>query len=122
MLNCLVVGVGGFLGAVLRYLLCLLPLKAGNGFPFATLAVNILGAFLIGFITAESVKLGGGNEKTLLFLRTGLCGGFTTFSTFSLEVSELFRGGSPLVGIAYIAASVLGCLAAIAIAQSLVGD
>lgn len=116
----ILVGAGGFIGTVLRYLMYRLPFKTESGFPFPTLVINIIGAFMIGFITAEALKFGGGNTKLMLFLRTGICGGFTTFSTFSLEAAELFRGGETAAGLIYISVSIMGCLAAIWIAQSLV--
>ena len=87
----LFVGLGGSLGAMARYGVGL-ALPARGGFPLATLLVNFLGSFLIGILAglAERNRM---NDALSLFLKTGVCGGVTTFSTFSLETVELFRGG-----------------------------
>ena len=82
------VGLGGALGSMLRYLISLIPVN--NTFPFLTLITNLLGALLIGFIVGLSDNLFI-SKKFLLFLKTGVCGGFTTFSTFSLEAVQLFQ-------------------------------
>lgn len=86
------VGLGGALGSMLRYLISLIPVN--NTFPFLTLITNLLGALLIGFIVGLSDNLFI-SKKFLLFLKTGVCGGFTTFSTFSLEAVQLFQRGEP---------------------------
>lgn len=112
MLNCLVVGLGGFIGAVLRYLISLIPIKNPESFPINTFIINIIGAFAIGCIAFAGSKNENIDPKLLLFLKVGICGGFTTFSTFSLETAELIKGGSVLIAIMYIVASVvLGVLA-----------
>lgn len=87
MLNCLVVGAGGFIGAVLRYLLGLVPLK--TDFPLKTLAVNIIGCIAIGIIAGLAEKPLAEYPKVVLFLKVGICGGFTTFSSFALETGDL---------------------------------
>lgn len=79
-LNCLFVGLGGFVGSVLRYLVSLIPLEHESGFPLVTLGINVLGAFLLGLIMAFGRDTGL-DPRTLLFLKVGVCGGFTTFST-----------------------------------------
>ena len=79
MLNCLAVGAGGFLGAVLRYLCSLLPLGRDGGFPVGTLLVNVLGAFAIGLIAAAAARHAALSPRMILFLKTGICGGFTRF-------------------------------------------
>ena len=82
-------------------------------FPWATLGVNVAGSFLIGLFYALSARLGL-SEETRLFLTTGLCGGFTTFSTFSHEGLGMLRQGSYLPFLAYVTASVaLGVTAAL---------
>ena len=83
MLNCLFVGIGGFIGSVCRYLIGLIPVSENTEFPIKTLCVNVIGSFLIGLI-AFSVQ-GGKNidPRMVLLLKVGICGGFTTFSTFS---------------------------------------
>lgn len=87
MLNCLAVGAGGFVGAVLRYLVSMIPLDKTGAFPVNTLLINILGAFAIGAITALGAKTAGLDPRLTLLLKTGICGGFTTFSTFALETA-----------------------------------
>ena len=117
MLNVLFVGLGGFAGAVLRYLLGLIPVENPNGFPVCTFIINIVGAFLIGIVTALAAKYSSFDPKLVLFLKTGLCGGFTTFSTFSLETMELFKGGSVMVGVLYVILSVTLCVLAVMLGQ-----
>lgn len=94
MLNCLLVGLGGFIGAVLRYLISLIPIKNPESFPINTFIINIVGAFAIGCIAFAVSKNENIDPKLLLFLKVGICGGFTTFSTFSLETAELVKSGS----------------------------
>lgn len=120
MQNCLVVGLGGFVGSVLRYLVGLIPLNEGVSFPVKTLAVNILGAFAIGLIAAVSLKSTGLDPRLTLFLKVGICGGFTTFSTCALESAQLLQSGKTFCAMAYIVLSVLLCVAAVFLAESLV--
>ena len=104
------VALGGAVGACARYAISLFPVK--SQFPSLTLITNLLGALLIGFIVgiAESRNI---SKNTMLFLKTGVCGGFTTFSTFSLEAFSLIENRQFVAGGAYIALSVLFCLAGI---------
>ena len=113
MLDCLAVGIGGFAGSILRYLMGMIPLKNRMSFPVNTLLINIAGAFLIGLIVALFSKHGEWNDKLLLMLKVGLCGGFTTFSTFSFETLSLFQSGRWVSGILYAALSVVLCVAAV---------
>ena len=114
------VGAGGLFGSVMRYLISLLPIRHESGFPLLTLGVNILGAFFIGLIVAFAGKDISIGPRTLLFLKVGVCGGFTTFSTFALEAHGLMGGGKAFVGLSYIALSVVLCIAAITAANALV--
>lgn len=120
MLNILFVGLGGFIGAVMRYLLGLIPINNPNGFPICTFIINIVGAFAIGIVTALAVKYSSFDPKLVLFLKTGICSGFTTFSTFSLETVELFKSGSFAVGIIYVILSVVFCVLAVMLGQLIV--
>jgi CrcB protein len=120
MLDCLYVGLGGFLGALCRYWIGLLPLRQESGFPLTTLIINVAGAFIIGLISAAVEKYSGIDPRSVLFLKTGLCGAFTTFSTFSLETEELLRSGKGGTAAAYVAVSVSLCLLAVAAARALV--
>ena len=107
MLNCLVVALGGGIGACLRYLIGLLPLKEPFTFPVKTLFINILGCFVIGLIAAIAAKTTSLSPRTVLFIKTGLCGGFTTFSTFALETETLLKTGHIGLAILYVALSVV---------------
>ena len=110
MLNCLLVGLGGFIGAVMRYLIGLLPLKNPDGFPLATFIVNVVGALAIGCIALAVSKYANLDQRLILFLKVGICGGFTTFSTFSLEAFGLLEKGRLITGAVYITASLAGCI------------
>lgn len=92
MMGLLCVGAGGALGAMGRYGLGLVPLAPG--LPLMTLLINFLGSVAIGAIVeASELAAGALPREAVLFLKVGLCGGFTTFSTFSLETLELIEGG-----------------------------
>ena len=115
MLNCVAVGLGGFVGAVCRYLMGLLPIRSPQGFPVITLLVNVIGAFAIGCIVAWAGKDAELDPRLMLFLKTGICGGFTTFSTFALETTDLLSTGKTGLALAYVLLSaVLGVLAVFA--------
>ena len=108
--NFLAVGLGGAVGCMLRYGCCLLcPDKS---FPVATFLINVIGSFVIGVVIAYCAKneLFANNWK--LFLATGLCGGFTTFSTFSYENLQLLQAGKTAVSLMYIFATILAGIAA----------
>lgn len=102
------VAFGGAIGAMARYAISLIPVK--TGFPVLTLLTNILGAILIGFIAGLVSERDAMSPNTVLFWKTGVCGGFTTFSTFSLEAFTLFEKQQIVAGGAYIILSVLFCL------------
>jgi CrcB protein len=106
MFDYLIVAVGSALGGALRYGTNMAMARA-VGFPWATLTVNYVGSFIIGWIAA-----GGPSHNRRLFLMTGICGGFTTFSAFSLDTISMMREGNPGKALLYIAASLTGCLAA----------
>jgi CrcB protein len=98
----LFVALGGAIGASARYGVSLLALAwLGAGFPWATLAVNVLGSFAIGVLAGQGML---GNAR--LFWVTGVLGGFTTFSAFSLEAVGLWER-APMLAIAYVAASLV---------------
>ena len=112
MIKCLCVGLGGAAGAMLRYLIGLVPVGASNGFPVKTLLINILGAFVIGVLAV----LGEKHSLPPLLVLTLKTGVFTTFSTFALETSQLFQNGSYGLGIGYVCASVILSIAAVQLA------
>ena len=106
----LMVFLGGGVGSVARYALALA--LNGRGGPFGTFAVNVGGCFLIGFLGACAARLEW-SESTRLLLTVGLCGGFTTFSTFSNESLAFLRDGAYLSAALYILASLALGLAAV---------
>ena len=120
MMNCIIVGIGGYIGTVCRYLVGLLPLKADNGFPVKTLLINVAGAFLISVISAFAVKNKSISPQLVLMLKVGVCGGFTTFSTFAYESADLMQKGNMPVAFCYMAASMVLGLAAVFAGQNLV--
>ncbi len=102
------VAIGGSLGSVARYLVAVGAGRlVGTAFPWGTLVINIVGSFLIG-VFAESFALSWNVSQTLrVFLIVGICGGFTTFSTFSLDTIVLMQRGELVPAGAYIVASVV---------------
>lgn len=116
MIEIISVGLGGFVGAVLRYLVGLIPISE-HGFPVKTLIINILGCFAIGVISAAGAKL---SPNMTLFLKTGICGGFTTFSTFALETSGLINHQSTFSAVVYMTLSLILGVLAVAVAQNIV--
>jgi CrcB protein len=103
----LLVGAGGALGSVLRYLIGLWMLqRAGPAFPWGTLFVNVTGSFLIGFLAEFIMHKMGASPEMRVFLVTGVLGGYTTFSAFSLDAIALLEHGQTMSGLAYIVASV----------------
>lgn len=106
MLNCIFVGLGGFVGSILRYLVGLIPIKNPSGFPINTFLINVFGSLAIGVIACLASKNSNLDSRLILFLKVGICGGFTTFSTFSLETAELVKNGSIALAVLYIVLSV----------------
>ena len=113
--NILLVGAGGCLGSMARYLaVASIGKKFSTAFPFGTLTVNLLGSLLLGCIMAILLKkTGTHHEEWKLFLATGFCGGFTTFSAFAAENVNLFETRFPGSAMAYIIISVVGGLLAV---------
>lgn len=111
LVSCMVVGIGGFAGSILRYLCSSLAPSAPVGLP--TLLINAVGSFVLAALTTWTLKGALGNEQLSLMLRVGLCGGFTTFSTFSVEALQLLEGDKPYLGLVYLTLScALGLVAA----------
>ena len=110
--NVLLVGFGGMLGSIARYLV---GLSINNiSFPYSTLIVNIVGSLVIGAIVGIAIKSVGFYDWKL-FLATGICGGFTTFSSFSLECFQLLQQSRNIAALSYICISIIcGILATIA--------
>ena len=103
----LLVFIGSGIGGMARHGVSLLALKCfGTSFPFGTLAINITGSFLVGMVVEYWAIKTGLPQPARLFLTTGVIGGFTTFSTFSLETALLWERGQPIYAAIYVAASV----------------
>ena len=113
----LLVALGGGVGAVCRYGLSLLPISAK--FPWGTLLANLAGALIIGFLAGCAARVSHFPPELNLLLKTGFCGGFTTFSTFSLESLTLLEKGRWLLGGSYMVLSVVLCLLGVALGQRL---
>lgn len=110
------VAAGGALGSVARYWLSTMLRSAAPGFPWGTLAVNVVGGFAMGLITAFAISRPGTLSDTLrLGLTTGILGGFTTFSAFSIETLLLWRDGNAAVAFTNVAANLGLSLAACAL-------
>ena len=107
MMSILAVGAGGFLGSVFRYMISLIPVSEATVFPIKTFIINIIGCILIGAIAVSVSKNVEMSPQMLLFLKVGLCGGFTTFSTFALETADLMKAGHMGAAFLYVVLSVL---------------
>ena len=101
----LLVGMGGFIGSVLRYWVSgyIQQLPNSNLFPFGTLVVNFLGCLVIGFLSQIAEEYGAFNTESRALVFTGILGGFTTFSTFSNETLNLLRDGQNVLAFGNIA-------------------
>ncbi|MCG8345565.1 MAG: fluoride efflux transporter CrcB [Chlorobiales bacterium] len=104
----LLVGAGGFAGAVARYLVGLALPFIGTGFPFGTFAVNVAGCLIIGFISELSITTSLVSPELRLLFATGFCGGFTTFSSYMYEIMSLLRDGEMLYASIYLFGSIIG--------------
>ena len=104
----LIVGAGSFVGGALRYLISTYMKNiCGQGFPWGTLAVNLLGCFIIGILFAAFSKHSATDNAWYLLLTTGVCGGFTTFSTFANESVQMLQQGNTAGFGGYVAASII---------------
>ena len=112
--------VGGALGSGLRYLVAVALPGSPDGFPWATFGVNLVGSFLLGVLSGIAVKSDILPRTMLLLLGTGVCGGFTTFSTFSMESIGLLEAGHMPMAIGYVAGSLVGGLGAAALGVGVV--
>lgn len=106
------VALGGALGSVARYLsVAALGRLLPGGFPYGTLAVNVIGSFLMGLLVVWLAERGA--MRAAPFLMTGILGGFTTFSAFSLDAIRLWQDGDPRAAALYVSLSVGSALLAL---------
>ena len=121
MIHLLLVALGGAIGAGARHLVNLSAMRAfGLGFPVGTLFVNIVGSFAMGVAAGYFAFRGESSMALRLFLTTGILGGFTTFSAFSLETVLLFERGQVGLAALYVAGSVAGSVAGLIAGLALV--
>ncbi|MBN9062691.1 MAG: camphor resistance protein CrcB [Rhizobiales bacterium 65-9] len=115
--SCLVVMIGGALGTLARYVVSVLALPISRDLPWGTIIINVTGSFIIGFFGTLTLASGRYpvSENFRLFVMIGLCGGYTTFSSFSLQTLDLMRSGAMARAAVNIAASVALCVAAVAV-------
>jgi CrcB protein len=113
--------IGSALGGLLRYAITRWTLTLSMNFPYGTVLINVLGSFVIGYfgtITLQSGKFAA-SDNVRLFVMVGLCGGFTTFSSFSLQTFDLLRTGAWGRALANVVVSVVLCVGAVAVGHLL---
>jgi fluoride exporter len=114
MINLLLVAAGGAIGAGLRHVVNFIALRlVGPSFPWGTMAINIVGSFAMGLFIATLARRYGGSNELRLFVATGILGGFTTFSAFSLDFATLWERGATLPAFGYALASLIGAIIAL---------
>ena len=117
----LIVFIGSGLGGMLRYAVGMLSIRVfGTNFPYGTLGINVLGPALMGIVVGVFTTSNLTSQDTKLFLTTGVIGGFTTFSTFSLDAAVLWERGQQLAAAAYVVASVIVSLMALILTMMVV--
>ena len=117
----LIVFLGGGLGAALRHGINILSDRwLGSGFPYGTLFINVTGSLVMGIAAGYFAFRGGASQHWRLFLTTGILGGYTTFSAFSLDVALLYERGEIWLAATYVLLSVAVSIAALFVALMLV--
>ena len=99
--------IGGGLGSVLRFLVNKIEIISDNNFPYSTFISNFLGCFILGLVLGYFIKNENHNSILFVFLTVGLCGGFTTFSSFSNESLQLIQNGEILTFLTYLVGSLV---------------
>jgi CrcB protein len=112
---------GGAVGTLVRFLISVLTGAAPHELPWSTIAINIAGSFVIGFFGTLTLASGRFpvSENTRLLVMVGLCGGFTTFSSFSLQTFDLLRNGCIVRAAINVIGSVVLCMCAVALGHAL---
>ena len=118
--NTLMVGCGSFIGGAARYLVSISMKTVGKGFPWGTLVVNLVGCLAIGLLWGFFSRTSSEGNSWALFLMVGVCGGFTTFSTFSKEALVMLQTGNIMGLLAYVGISVIIGVALVAAGYYLV--
>ncbi len=115
--TCLLITLGGAIGTLARYLISVAALPISQSLPWGTIGINILGSFIIGLFGTLTLANGRFpvSEEARLFVMVGLCGGFTTFSSFSLQTLDLLRNGAIVRAFVNIIVSVVLCVCAVAV-------
>ena len=120
LMSCVIVMLGGGLGSLLRYVVSVAALPVSRNLPWGTIGINIAGSLLIGLF--GSLALSGVRHNVAdnlrLLLVVGFCGGFTTFSSFSLQTLALLRNGAPMRAANNVVLSVVLCTAAVAVGHA----
>jgi fluoride exporter len=115
------VTVGSALGGLLRYAITRMTLTMSAEFPYGTIFINVVGSFVLGYFGTLTLQSGryAASDNLRLFVMVGLCGGFTTFSSFSLQTFDLLRSGAWIRALANVVLSVILCVAAVAVGHLL---
>ena len=112
--NTVFIGCGSFLGGAARYLISVAMKTMSKGFPWGTLVVNLVGCLVIGLLWGFFSKTSSEGNTWALFMSVGICGGFTTFSTFSKEALIMLQSGNIVGLLSYIGVSVIAGVALVA--------
>lgn len=115
--NCIVIMIGGAIGTLMRYLVSVVALPISSQLPWGTILINITGSLVIGFFGTLTLATGRYpvSESVRLFVMIGLCGGYTTFSSFSLQTLDLMRSGAMVRASINVVASVILCIVAVSV-------
>lgn len=119
--TCLIVMLGGAVGTFARYAISVLALPISRQLPWGTILINITGSFLIGLFGTLTLAHGRYpvSENVRLFVMIGICGGYTTFSSFSLQTLDLLRSGAMMRALVNIVLSVVLCVLAVALGHAI---
>ncbi|MCQ8278272.1 fluoride efflux transporter CrcB [Acetobacteraceae bacterium KSS8] len=119
--TCLLIALGGALGTIARYLVSVATRPISQHIPWGTIGINVSGSFVIGLFGTLTLANGRFpvSENTRLFVMIGLCGGYTTFSSFSLQTLDLLRSGAMLRASVNVLGSVILCILAVGLGHAI---